>query len=46
MYIKIEKINTKLVSIINSLLGRIQANLLVVDATQDPLIAGKLEVWQ
>lgn len=47
MDIEIEKINAKLVSIINSLLGRMQANLLVVDqTTKDPLITRKLEAWQ
>lgn len=47
MDIEIEKINAKLVSIIDSLLGRMQANLLVVDqTTKDPLITRKLEAWQ
>jgi len=51
MYIEIAKTNIKIASIItstiNSLLGRTQANLLVVDETiKDPLIARKLEVWQ
>lgn len=47
MDIEIEKINAKLVSIIDSLLGRMQANLLVVDqTTKDPLITRKLVAWQ